>query len=179
MGRLTHRTASVSTYFVTTNAWERRELFRVSDNAEILLDCLLSYRNCGEYLLHEFVIMPNHLHVILTPSLQCTLERAMQLIKGGSSHAIHMRRGHKMQIWQAGFHEWTVRDLEDYERKQDYIWQNPVNRKLAEKPKEWVFSSACGKYRLDEIPARFRHASGAKAPFKTGAVNVGAKAPTP
>src|SRR5215472_4752965 len=129
MSRLRHRTSTGCTYFVTANSWEKRELFRVSENAEILLDYLLTYRDRGEYLLHEFALMPNHLHVLITPGNECTLERAMQLVKGGSSHAIHMKRGHKMQIWQPGFHEWTVRDLEDYERRRKYMWQNPVIRK--------------------------------------------------
>ena len=179
MGRLTHRTSPGCIYFVTTNTWERRELLRVPQNAEIVIECLLSYRDRGEYLLHEFVIMPNHLHILITPGDKCTIERGMQLIKGGSSHAIYEKRGHKMLIWQPGFHEWTVRGFQDYTRKRDYIWQNPVIRKLAEKPEEWIFGSACGRYRLDETPARLRHTSGAEAPSQTETVNVGAKAPTP
>lgn len=103
MSRLAHRIASECTYFVTTNTWEKRELFRVRENAEIVLACLFNYRDRAAYLLHEFVIMPNHLHILLTLGEQCTLEKAMQFIKGGSSHAIHLKREHKMQIWQAGF----------------------------------------------------------------------------
>ncbi len=171
MGRLNHRTAPRCTYFLTTNTWEKRELFHVSENAEILLATMLKYRDAGAYLLHEFVIMPNHLHLMITPGAECTLEKAMQFIKGGSSHSIHLKRNHEMQIWQPGFHEWTVRDLEDYRTKQQYIWRNPVIRKLVDRPEEWIFSSACRKYRLDEMPDKLKGASGAKAPAEIGAAN--------
>ncbi|HEV2615325.1 MAG TPA: transposase [Candidatus Acidoferrales bacterium] len=156
MSRLTHRTAPQCTYFVTTKTWQNREVFRVQETAEVVLDCLLRYRDRASYLLHEFVIMPNHVHILLTPGDECTLEKAMQLIKGGSSHDIHLKRERKMHIWQPGFHEWTVRNSEDYESKRSYIWQNPVHRELTDKPEEWIFGSACGKYRLDPVPEKLK-----------------------
>ena len=161
MNRLTHRSGPECTYFVTTKTWENRELFHVEANAKIVVACLFDYRDRDEYLLREFVVMPNHLHILLTPGEKCSLERAMQLIKGGSSHAIHSSRGQKMQIWQPGFHDWTIRNDEDYRAKRQYIWQNPVDRKLVERANDWIFGSACGRYRLDPMPERL--ASGAKA----------------
>src|SRR5439155_10214577 len=89
MGRLTHRTAPACTYFVTTKTWHNRALFRVSEVAEILVSRCFVYRDRGEYRLHEFVVMPDHLHLLLTPSDSTTLEKAVQLIKGSSSHEIH------------------------------------------------------------------------------------------
>ena len=156
MGKLTHRTAHACTYFVTTKTWENREIFRVIVNAEIVMKCLLDYRDHGAYRLHEFVIMPNHLHLLLTPAKQSSLEKAMQFIKGGSSHAIHVKRENRIQVWQSGFHEWTVRDVRDYEAKRDYIWQNPVTCNLVNKPAEWKFGSAFGKYALDPMPERLK-----------------------
>ena len=114
MGRPTHRTACNCTYFVTTKAARNRSLFLVTEVADVVLETMLHYRNTGAYLLHEFVLMPDHLHVMLTPGHTTTLEKAMQLIKGGSSHQIHKQRGHRMEIWQPGFREWTVRDAKDF-----------------------------------------------------------------
>jgi putative transposase len=165
MRRLTHRTGPGRIYFVTTKTWENREIFQGPENAGILVQCLLRYRDQGAYLLHEFVVMPNHLHLLLTPSGENSLEKAMQFIKGGSSHEIHLQRQHKMQIWQAGFHEQTVRDFGDYRSKVDYVHMNPVRSRLAQKPEDWTHSSATGKFRLDALPERFRtDTSGAKAP---------------
>jgi putative transposase len=177
MGRLQHRTAPGCTYFVTTNAWANRSLFRVTETAEIIIEVLLRYRAAGAYLLHEFVLMPNHLHLLLTPGKTTTLEKAMQLIKGGSSYAIHQRRGRRMEIWQPGFHEQTVRDAQDFRRKTEYIHMNPVEAKLVESPQQWPHSSARSGIQLDQLPGRL--ASGAKAPGSRIERLVGTEVPTP
>lgn len=120
---------------------------------------IVAYRDRGAYLLHEFAVMPDHLHLLLTPGGTTTLEKAMQLIKGGSSHEIHNVRGHKMEIWQPGFHDWTVRDGADYKAKREYIWLNPVRVGLVERPEEWPYGSASGKFHLDAVPERFKNGS--------------------
>ena len=121
------------------------------------------------YLLHEFVVMPNHLHLILTPGPQTTLEKAIQLIKGGSSHAIHQRHESKLQIWQPGFHEESVRDESDYRRKAEYIRMNPVQAHLVERPDQWPHGSGTGKFKLEPMPERLKIAtSEAKAPLFLG-----------
>ena len=139
-------------------------MFQVTENAEILVQAMIRYRDQRHYLLHQFVVMPNHLHVLLTPSAVTTLEKAVQLIKGGSSHEIHKQRENSVKIWQEGFHDWTIRDARDWESKMEYIRTNPVRARLADKPEDWPFSSASGRYTLDEIPERYVGASGAKAP---------------
>jgi putative transposase len=177
VGRLTHRTGAGYTYFVTTKTWENRDLFRVSENSEILAQCLMHYRKKGTYLLHEFVVMTNHLHLLLTPNNETSLERAMQFIKGGSSHEIHKQRGHKMQIWQAGFHESTIRDDQDFVSRRQYIRMNPVEARLVSRPEDWAYSSASGRFTLDVQPMGL--SSGAKARLNAETSIVGAKAPTP
>jgi putative transposase len=172
MGRLTHRTLPGSTYFVTTKAWQSMSVFQVAQTAEIVISKTLEYRDKGNYLLHEFVLMPNHLHLIITPADDVTLEKAIQLIKGGSSYEIHRIRENKMQIWQSGFHESRVTDWKDYKNKMDYVRFNPVAAKLIDRPQDWLYGSGSGKYLLDPIP------QGLKPPLSEP-LNVGAKAPTP
>lgn len=157
-----HRTAPGASYFVTTKCWQGRQLFQVREIAEILLQTLFYYKGQRAYLLHEFVLMPDHLHLLLTPNETTSLEKAVQLIKGGSSHRIHHERNHKMEIWQKGFYDWTIRDFDDWQTKVEYIRLNPVRAKLVVKPEEWPFSSASGRFTLDSIPV----SSGAKAPFE-------------
>ena len=159
-----HRTAPGASYFVTTRCWEDRNVFQVTENAEILTLTLFQYRDQGSYLLHEFIVMPNHLHLLLTPSANTSLEKAVQLVKGASSHTIHKARENSVKIWQEGFHDWTIRDAGDWQSKVEYIRLNPLRARLADKPEEWPFSSASGRYTLDAIPERYAQlASGAKA----------------
>ncbi len=151
---------------MTTKCAQGRTIFQVPENAQILIDVLYRNREKGTYLLHEFVIMPDHFHAMLAPLEKTSLEKAMQLIKGGSSFAIHKQRSQKMQIWQEGFHDWTIRDAEDWRTKAEYIAMNPVRAKLVESFRDWPYSSASGKFILDPMPARYlSEASGAKAPL--------------
>jgi putative transposase len=163
MGTPKHRTAPGTSYFITTKCWQGRAIFQVSTNAEILVESLFHYRERGEYLLHEFVVMPDHLHLMLTPSLTTSLEKAIQLIKGGSSRQIHKARG-KIEIWQIGFYDWTIRDRADWQTKVAYIHTNPVRAKLVQRPEDWSYSSASAKFSLDPIPGKFlKLSSGAEA----------------
>jgi putative transposase len=172
MGRLTHRTGPGWTYFVTTKAWQSSAVFQVNEVAQIFVTKLLEYRQRRNYLLHEFVLMPNHLHLLLTPSPSTTLEKAMNLIKGGSSHEIHRILGAKRQIWQSGFHESRVSSPTDYKTKVDYIHFNPVTAHLASCPEDWPFSSASKKFELDPTPQGLK-------PLSNALKVVGPKGPTP
>jgi putative transposase len=171
MSRLPHRTSAGWTYFVTTKAFQSANAFQVHEVASIAVGKLLEYRDKGNYLLHEFVMMPNHLHVLITPSDTATLERCMQLIKGGSSHEIHRVRGGRMPVWQSSFHDARVKDWKDYRIKVDYIRFNPVTAKLVARPEEWPFGSIGGQFAVDPIPQGLEPS--------VPAVNVGPKGPTP
>ncbi len=159
MARPKHRTKPGGTYFVTTNTWERRPLFHKGPLAEIVVRKLIEYRERGFYLLHSYVIMPDHVHLILTPNKSASLEKAIQMIKGGSSHEIGMKVASKFPVWQAGFTEHQIRDPEDFMIHVRYIDTNPLNAKLASRIGEYPFCSANGDSMLDACPV----ASGAKA----------------
>jgi putative transposase len=138
--------------------------FQVAEVAEIMVQTMFHYRESGAYLLHEFVIMPDHIHALLTPSYYTSLEKAVQFIKGGSSHRISKARGKKMEIWQVGFYHWTIRDAEDWLAKVRYIHMNPVRAGLVAEAHEWSYSSARGGFKLDAMPGKFRNVdAGAKA----------------
>lgn len=142
--------------------------------AEAVVQTIVAYRDRGLFLLHEFVVMPDHVHVLLTPSAEASLEKIVGMIKGGSSHAIHKAREHKMEIWQEGFHDWTVRDAHDWSSKVAYIRMNPVRAGLVSRPQDWRHSSASGSMALDPPPGRYlRLSSGAKAPFSGDAERRG------
>jgi len=175
-----HRTAPGSSYFITTKCWQARAVFQVKETAELMVETLLGYRDSRAYLLHEFVIMPDHLHLLLTPGRETGLEKAIQLIKGGSSHRIHKQRGGKMEIWQVGFYDWTIRDVEDWRAKVNYIHMNPVRGRLVERAADWAYSSASGRFAVDAIPERYQNlTSGAKAPASPATVTRGLKPPPP
>jgi REP-associated tyrosine transposase len=137
------------TYFVTFITWERRRLFVVETYVRLFLKTLYGYRRQGRFQLHAFVVMPEHVHLLLTPADDVTIERAIQLVKGGYSRAFGLafRRG---EVWQRGFTDHRIRDAEDFARHRDYIHQNPVKRGLVERETEYRYCSAYPGFKLDE-----------------------------
>src|SRR5258706_4084736 len=103
-----------STYFVSANTWERKRLLQSDRSARLFLEVLYHYRAEKKYLLHEFVVMPDHFHVLLTPT-GVTLERCLQLIKGGYSFRAHREFDWRQEIWQSSFHDRRVRDAAEYQ----------------------------------------------------------------
>ncbi|HVP44323.1 MAG TPA: transposase [Terriglobales bacterium] len=149
------RVHNFGTYFVSTQTWQRRNLFRTDELAQLLIDTVVGYRDRGRFLLHEFVIMPNHLHLLITPS-GITLERAMQFIKGGYSHVVTETGRKSLEVWQKGFADHRIRDAEDYERHRGYIHDNPVQAGLCTNRTEYRWSSASGTWTLDDVPQRLK-----------------------
>jgi len=136
------RASRPGTFFITSGTYNRRRLFQVERNAELLIETLQHYRAAGHYKLHAFVVMPDHIHLLLTPHE--TLERAIGLIKGGFSH----RLASKLPVWQRGFTDHRIRDIDDFRIRRSYIHQNPVTARLSETAEAYPYSSANQK--LDE-----------------------------
>jgi putative transposase len=144
-----HATNNSQTYFVTSQTWQRRSIFQAEPWARLLFQTLLSYRNKA-YALHEFVLMPDHFHLLLTPSI--ALERAVQLIKGGFSHRAKLELGSNLEMWQRGFSDHRIRSGEDYDKHLHYIHLNPVKRQLCDAPRAYPYSSAYPGWKLDPVP---------------------------
>ncbi|HET9408108.1 MAG TPA: transposase [Candidatus Sulfotelmatobacter sp.] len=144
-----HATNNAQTYMITSSTWGRRALFRNERWAKLLIDTLYHYRGTA-YLLHEFVVMPDHIHVILTP--KTSLEKAVQFIKGGFSYRAKKELGSNMEVWQKGFSDHRIRDVSDYRIHQIYVQQNPVRKHLCEGADEYQFSSARPEFDLDSVP---------------------------
>jgi putative transposase len=136
------RTATTGTFFLTTICYNRRRIFQIDRNAELFLETLEHYR--PYHLLHAFVLMPDHVHLILTPRDK-TVSQIMNLIKGGFSH----RLASKLPVWQRGFADHQIRSHKDFTLRQNYIHQNPVTARLAEAPKAYPYTSASTTMPLD------------------------------
>jgi putative transposase len=71
-----------SCYFITASTFQKQSLFQSDRMARLFCEILIHYSKQNKYRLHEFVLMPDHFHLLITPV--ATLERALQLIKGDS-----------------------------------------------------------------------------------------------
>ena len=143
-----HGTNNAQTYFVTSKTWESRALFQAESWARLFFKTLLSHRGKA-FLLHEFVLTPDHFHLLITPLI--SLERAIQLIKGG--FCFHVKDfGSNVEIWQRGFSDHRICDAEHHDKHVRYIHLNPVKKHLSEAPNAYSYPSAYPGWKLDAIP---------------------------
>jgi putative transposase len=142
------------TYFITASTFQKQSLFQSERMARLFIEVLLHYREQNKYLLHEFVLMPDHFHLLITPTL--SLERALQLIKGGFSFRAKKELGFGGEIWQKSFYDRRVRDIGEYHSFREYIHRNPVKRGLVTAAEEYPYSSAWRAFVLDDLPQRLK-----------------------
>ena len=138
---------------MTFSTWQRRRLFVVESYARLFLKTLYGYRRAGKFELHAFVLMPEHVHLLLTSAEAITIGRAVQLIKGGYSHALGSEIGRRREVWQRGFTDHRIRDERDFMQHVQYIHQNPIKRGLVADASEYRYGSAFPGYKLDGWPA--------------------------
>jgi putative transposase len=153
VAKIARRVQQAGVYFVTSDTWQRSALFVNTARTKIVVEQIVACRDRGFYKLHAFVVMPEHLHLLLTPSDETTIEKAMQMIKGGAAHRMGLEAPSKFPIWHRSFHDRWIRDAEQYRNAKLYIELNPVKANLVEKPEGYAWSSANDKFELD--PSRF------------------------
>lgn len=91
---------------------------------------------------HDFVIMPDHVHILMTVPGEVSLEKAMQLIKGGFSFRAPKELGYQGEIWQRGYSDAQILSDKSFQQHREYIDNNPVKAGLADRPEEYPFGAA-------------------------------------
>jgi len=135
------------TYALTAVCNERRCIFQRTANAELLIQTFLRYRDQSRFLIHGFVVMPDHFNILLTPSEP--IEKTAQLIKGGFSFA--MRKQYAGEVWQDGYFAHRVTDANDYPAQLGYIANNPIRKNYIDYP----YVHTTGTWSLDQTPMAF------------------------
>lgn len=140
------------TFFVTTSTFGKRRLLQSERMARLLIEVFYQYRAQGKFLLHDFVIMPDHVHLLISVNGDLSIEKAVQFIKGGFSFRAGKEFGIKTGVWQRGFSEARVYSEEAFQARRRYIHQNPVDAGLAVAAAEYPYSSAHPGFALDGAP---------------------------
>jgi len=122
------------TYFVTFCANRRRVLPESARN--IALQCCL-HDNEFTYWLHCVVIMPDHVHLLITPYEGWSLETIMKRVKGNSSRLINLALGRRGAFWQHESFDHIVRSDESLRKKAEYICENPVRAGLVANARDY------------------------------------------
>jgi putative transposase len=140
------------TFFLTSVTANRRRLFQVASNSELLLQLFDDDCTKGRYQLHAFVVMPDHIHLLLTPAADVSVEKAMQYVKGGFSFRVKS----KSEVWQRGFTKHRIEDARDYAVHVKYIHENPVRAGLCKYAVDFPYSSATRALLVTPAPRHFK-----------------------
>ena len=133
--------ANRRTFFVTSKTHGGRALLQSERMATLFLDVLRSYHQKNMFTIHNFVVMPDHFHLLLTVDHHLSVEKAVQLVKGNFSFRAKRELGINHEIWQRGFSEVRVLDREGFLAHRKYIGENPVRRGLADTPEDYPYGS--------------------------------------
>jgi putative transposase len=151
------------TFFVTSKTSMGRGLLQSDRVAALLVDVLRSYMAAGRFVIHDFVVMPNHIHVLISVGADISIEKAMQFIKGGFSYRVKKELGYSGEVWQRGFSEVRVECEESFRRHREYIARNPVRAGLVKEGEDfaWCFEAL-----------KKRKAAGAGSPDGSGLIGT-------
>ena len=95
-----------------------------------------------KYRLHAWVVMPNHVHLVLTPNLPHSVSEIVHSLKSYTVKQANIRLGRKGKFWQEDYFDRYIRNQRHFENVILYIEHNPVKAGLCANPESWPFSSA-------------------------------------
>jgi REP element-mobilizing transposase RayT len=104
--------------------------------AQLLHDALLQ-QNGARYMMHAFVIMPNHVHLLAHFLEGYEMGDVVRDWKHWSAHEINITIGRQGVLWQADYWDRYIRDAEHYDNSVHYIRMNPVRAGLVKNPSQW------------------------------------------
>lgn len=129
----------MTTYFITICAHMQQNLFQRDQVAQLMVATFFKYRDAGEFELHDFVVMPNHIHLLF--STEQKLSRVIQLIKGGFSHSLRKNGIVFRAVWEQRYYDRQVREENEFAEFARYIRESPVRKGLVERAEEYPYSS--------------------------------------
>jgi len=129
-------------YHVTSRTNNKSRVFSRYLAQKIMLLTLQAAKEKYRFRLHNFCIMPTHIHLLITPADGTNLSRIMQWIKTQSAKYWNRIHGSTDHLWGSRFFARQTKDLWDYFFVFNYIDQNPVKAGYVSSPSEWRPSGA-------------------------------------
>ncbi len=151
-------------HFITTSCYQRKQLLATTQSRDLLLEVIEQVRRRYYFVVVGYVIMPEHIHLLLTEPERGNPSKVMQAVKQGFARRLlikqrasnEARPGHSRNtalddghIWQARFYDFVVFTEEKRAEKLRYMHNNPVKRGLVREPQQWKWSS-CRHYEFGE-----------------------------
>jgi len=123
---------------VTFCCYHRRPLLTTAAAKRVFENALERVRRGFGLCVYGYVIMPEHVHLLLSEPQQGTLAAALKSLKQRVSRRLI---GEAEHFWQKRYYDFNLRNHRQCVEKLRYIHRNPVNRGLCERPEDWEWSS--------------------------------------
>jgi putative transposase len=148
-------------HFITFSCYQRLPLLRKPGRRQVFLRCLEAARRRFDFVVVGYVVMPEHVHLLVSEPERGTLASAIQVLKQNSSRLSRRRKNPAQQelfgsaempgaLWQKRYYDFNVRTAKKRIEKLKYMHRNPVKRGLCDTPEDWKWSSY-RDYAFDEI----------------------------
>ena len=109
------------------------------------MQCLENARLRYQMRIYGYVLMPEHIHLLVSEPERGTLARALQSLKSASARVVRHKSGaadgSSPRFWQTRYYGRYMRNHEEFVEKLRYIHRNPVKLGLCESPEQWPWSS--------------------------------------
>jgi putative transposase len=136
-------------HFITTSCYRRLPFLRTARSRDTLLTILEQTRERYRFVVVGYVVIPEHIHLLLTEPEVGTPSTVMQVLKQRTARALLPKRKRRNPFWQARSYDFNVCTTKKRVKKLRYMHRNPVKRGLVETPEQWRWSSY-RFYLLDE-----------------------------
>ena len=135
---LTRFHQSGQSHFVTFCCYHRRRLLATDESRRIFESALERVRRSYRLYVYGYVVMPEHVHLLLSEPPQDTLADALKSLKQGVSRRLIGDADH---FWQKRYYDLNIRNYPQFVEKRRYIHRNPAKAGLCERPEDWEWSS--------------------------------------
>jgi putative transposase len=126
-------------HFLTFSCYRRRPLLNNDTARGVFERELESVRQRYGFVVAGYVVMPEHVHLLVGEPIRSSLSVALQVLKQQTSRKLKGRG--EVQFWQRRYYDFNVHNEEKRVEKLRYMHRNPVKRGLVEKPEQWPWSS--------------------------------------
>lgn len=128
-------------HFITFSCYRRQKMFTCAAACELFVATLEKMRLRFALSVYGFVVMPEHVHLLVSEPGLSTLASAMHFLKLSFSKAVRPLLVCEGPFWQKRYYDLNVRNYRQFTEKLRYIHRNPVRRELCARPDEWPWSS--------------------------------------
>ncbi len=127
-------------HFITFSCYRRLPYLNDDHSRATFEETVERVRKSHDFFLYGYVLMPEHVHLLMSEPKRYPLAITLGVIKGETSKLL---KGERKQFWQIRYHDFNVFTVPKHREKLKYLHRNPVKRGLVEEPEHWPWSSYC------------------------------------